>query len=110
MSGGRARAPGLPSVARQKEFIRENAGILNRETRLAILSLVMMEVGQTVVLGAEGGAPGREATVVFETGGAATEVDVDLDVLALANEEVVGHIYNIVAARRESLNHPAGTG
>jgi hypothetical protein len=80
----------LPSVGRQKSYIEEHAGILNRETKLAILSVVMMEIGSSVLM---------------ETG-TSREVDVDLDAVATENPEVLGHIYNIVRARRESLNQP----
>lgn len=82
-----------PSVGQQKTFIIENADILNRETKLAILSITMMEIGSSVVM---------------ETGGA-KEVDIDLDAVAMANEEVLRHIYNIVATRREALSQPAGS-
>ena len=37
------------SIGQQKSFIIENASILNRETKLAILSIVMMEIGSSVV-------------------------------------------------------------
>jgi hypothetical protein len=82
-----------PSMAQQKSFIVENAGILNRETRLAILAIVMMEVGPGVV---------KEV-------GSAREVDIDLDAVAAANVEVLAHVYNIVLTRREALSQPAGT-
>ena len=88
------KAPQQPSIGRQKSFIIENAGILNRETKLAILSIVMMEIGPTVLM---------------ETGGT-REVDIDLDAVVAANEEVIGHIYNIVRARLETLNQPARAG
>jgi hypothetical protein len=90
-SGGPSGAA-APSIGQQKTFIIENAGILNRETKLAILAIVMMEIG-----------PG----VIMETGGT-REIDVDLDAVTLANEEVIAHIYNIVLTRREALNQPAG--
>ena len=86
---GTRKAPG---VSAQKTFIVENAGILNRETKLAILSIVMMEIGSSAVM---------------EAGGL-KEVDIDLDAVAEANEEVLHHIYNIVQARREVLSQPAG--
>jgi hypothetical protein len=81
-----------PSTSQQKTFIVENANILNRETKLAILSIVMMEIGSSVIM---------------ETG-ASKEVDIDLDAIAALNEEVIGHIYNIVLTRREALSQPAG--
>jgi hypothetical protein len=86
--GGRA-----PSVGQQKTFIIENVDILNRETKVAILSIVMMEVG-----------PG----VIMEAGGFEEEVNIDLDAVARTNEDALRHIYNIVAARREALNRPTG--
>jgi hypothetical protein len=83
------------SIGAQKTFIVENAGILNQEIKLAILSIVMMEIG---------------ASVVTEAGGATKEVNIDLDRVAEINEDVIRHIYNVVAARRESLSQPAGGG
>jgi hypothetical protein len=85
-------APRAPSVSLQKSFIVENASILNRETKLAILSIVMMEIGSSVVM---------------ETGGS-KEVDVDLDAVSKTNPEVLAHIYNIVVTRREALSQPVG--
>ena len=82
-----------PSIGQQKAFIIENATILNRETKLAILSIVMMEFGPAVVM---------------EAGGA-RDVDIDLDAVAATNEEVLAHIFNIVQTRREALSRPAGT-
>jgi hypothetical protein len=81
-----------PNISQQKNFIVENANILNRETKLAILSIVMMEIGPTVIM---------------ETGGA-KEVDINLDAATNANEEIITHIYNIVLARRNALSQPAG--
>jgi hypothetical protein len=81
------------SIGQQKAFIIENATILNRETKLAILSIVMMEIGPTVVM---------------ETGGS-RDVDIDLDAVAESNIEVLTHIYNIVQTRRTALSRPAGT-
>jgi hypothetical protein len=83
----------VPSIGQQKTFIVENAGILNRETKLAIIAIVMMEIGPSVVM---------------ETGGI-KEVDINLDAVAEANEEVLYHIYNIVQTRREALSQPAGS-
>jgi hypothetical protein len=85
--------PESVSVGQQKSFIIENATILNRETKLAILSIVMMEIGPSVIM---------------EAGGS-REVDIDLDAVAASNEEVLAHIYNIVQTRRSALSRPAGT-
>ena len=81
------------SIGQQKSFIIENATILNRETKLAILSIVMMEIGPSVIM---------------EAGGS-REVDIDLDAVAQSNEEVLAHIFNIVQTRRAALSRPAGT-
>jgi hypothetical protein len=94
----RREAPGeggkgpVPGVSFQKTFIMDNAKILDHETRLAILSIVMMEIG---------------SKAVFESG-ANKEVDINLDVVAEENDEVLTHVYNIVRARRETLSQPAG--
>lgn len=82
----------LPSLSKQKTFIAENAGILNRETKIAILRIVMQEV---------------EGKAVMENSGT-KEVDIDLDACAESNEDVIHHIYNMVKARLDSLNQPAG--
>lgn len=79
------------SVLRKKKFIVENANILNREIKLIILSLVMMELDNSVIM---------------ETN-TKKEVDINLDVLEKKNIEVLNHIYNIVKKRRDILNQPA---
>ena len=79
------------STARKKKFIVENAGILNKEIKVTILSLVMMEVGSSVIM---------------ETN-TKKEVDINLDVLETKNIEVLNHIYNIVSKRLDTLNQPA---
>lgn len=79
------------SIARKKKFIVENSSILNREIKLTILSLVMMEVGLSVIM---------------ETN-TKKEVDINLDILEMKNIEVLNHIYNIVKKRLDILNQPA---
>lgn len=94
-----SRAPKPPrkretvSIGQQKSFIIENAAILNRETKLAILSIVMMEIGPSVIMEA----------------GSSRDVDIDLDAVANTNEEVLAHIFNIVQTRRGALSRPAGS-
>ena len=82
----------MPSLSKQKQFIVEHANILNRETKLAILSIVMMEIGPAAIM---------------ETG-AAKEVDINLDAMQGPNADIVTQIYNIVLMRRKSLSLPAG--
>jgi hypothetical protein len=91
-SSSTAAQTALPSLSKQKAFIAENAGILNRETKIAILRIVMQEI---------------EGKAVMENSGT-KEVDINLDICAEANEEVIHHIYNMVRARLDSLNQPAG--
>jgi hypothetical protein len=91
MAAGSAQTV-LPSLSKQKSFIVENAGILNRETKLAILRIVMQEVGDEAVMENSG----------------TKEVDINLDICASANEDVVRHVYNMVRARLDSLNQPVG--
>lgn len=79
------------STTRKKKFIVENANILNKEIKVVILSIVMMEVGPSVIM---------------ETN-TKKEVDINLDVLETKNIEVLNHIYNIVSKRLNILNQPA---
>lgn len=97
----------LPSLAQQKRFIVDNVAVLNRETKISILSIVMMEIGATVPEEAAGakGPSGGARSVMYESGG--REVDIDLDAVGAINPEVLTHIYNIVHARREQLSQPA---
>ena len=78
---------------RQMNYIVENAHILNPETKKSILNLVMMEIGKDVILDS----------------GSAIEVNIDLDKVLKINEEVLTHIYNMVLARRDSLNQPVNS-
>jgi ABC-type transport system involved in Fe-S cluster assembly fused permease/ATPase subunit len=79
------------SNKRKKQFIVENSLVLNKEIKLIILSIVMMEVGQSVIM---------------ETNNSKS-VDINLDLLELKNIEVLNHIYNIIKKRVDILNHPA---
>jgi hypothetical protein len=79
-----------PSLERQKLYAVENSAFLDRTSKLAILSLVLMEIGQDAIL--------------LSTN---REVDIDLDLVAHRSAAVVGHIYNIVSARIEVLCRPA---
>lgn len=79
------------SINRKKRFIVENASILNKDIRITILSLIMMEVGNSVIM---------------ETN-TKKEIDINLDKLEITNIEVLNHIYNIVKKRLDILNQPA---
>jgi hypothetical protein len=92
-----------PSPARQRTFIVDNADILDRETKLVILRIVMMESGSAPA-GADSAPAGAGGPVVLENS-TSGEVSINLD--AIADDAVVNHIYNIVANRRRALNEPA---
>ena len=98
-----APARGAPPLGRQKSFIVENAGILDCETKKAILRLVMMEIGRVAPGGGDGGGEPEARPVVLEQG-ATKEVSIDLD--NIDNPEVVLQLYNIVNNRRASLMEP----
>ncbi|GFR88932.1 hypothetical protein ElyMa_002530000 [Elysia marginata] len=92
-----------PSVSRQKTYVVENGGILDHDTKKAVLRIVMMEVG-TEVTSSEPGGKKTSRPVVLEnqtTG----EVSIHLD--NIDNPDVINHIYNIVNTRRASLDEPA---
>lgn len=77
-----------PSLERQKDFIVESSSLLNKSVKMAIMNVVMMEIGDQVVT--------RKIP--------ANEVHIDLDVIGKQNPGVILHIYNMVKARRQSLN------
>ena len=79
------------SLERKKQFIVENGDILNRDIRLTILNIIMMEIGKSVII---------------ETSNK-KEIDINLDSIGEKNVEILNHIYNIVQKRLETLNKPA---
>lgn len=80
------------SLSYQKEFIVENGGILTKEIRVSILQMVVQEMGYEAVMEAAG----------------SREVNINLDIVAERNPEVIQHIYNIVLTRRSALSQPVG--
>ena len=92
----------VPPMSRQKAFIVENAGILDVETKKAILRYVMMEVGRAAPC-RDGGEPELRPVVLEQ--GVTKEISIDLDNIDSA--EVVQTLFNIVSNRRASLNEPA---
>lgn len=95
-----ARKP--PTAARQKTFVVENGAILDRDTKKAILRLVLQEVGKAVTVAT---AEGEEVHPVILENQTTGEVSVNLD--NINNPDVIVHIYNIVSNRRAALNEPA---
>lgn len=95
-----------PSAFRQMTYVVENGGILDRDTKKAILRLVMMEVGKTVTAtGPDGEEVTRRVILENRTTG---EVSINLD--NIDNPDVILHLYNIVSNRRTALNEPANSG
>jgi len=86
------------SANAQKRFIVANASILDRQTKLAILGLVHMEIVSQE--SEHGGLCIMESKT-------SKEVSINLDQVQRESEDVLSHIYNIVVARREQLNRPA---
>lgn len=74
----------------QISFIIKNVDILDYKTKMNILSLVMIDIGPSAV------------TEIKGTRG----TDINLDLILEKNPDIITHIYNIVLARRESLNQP----
>jgi hypothetical protein len=80
----------LISNERKKRFIIDNSNILNKDCKLNIINIVMMEVGTSVIM---------------ETNNK-KDLDIDLDLLESKNSNTLTHIYNIVKNRLELLNVP----
>ena len=79
------------NLNRQKDFIIENSNILNREIKIVILSIVMMEIGPSVIMNTNG----------------SKGLNINLDSIGNINPEILNHIYNIVKIRINTLNQPA---
>lgn len=79
------------SIERKKKFIVANEMILNRDMKLRILGLIMVEIGDSILI---------------ETAGK-KEIDINLDLLEEKGIEILNHIYNIIKNRLDTLNKPA---
>lgn len=75
-----------------KEFVVTNANLLTRELQKAILTRVLLEVGEDAVKDV--------STATMK------ETDIDLDLVAMKNPETLIQIYNSVEAYRNHLNQP----
>ena len=85
----------IRNLNKQKIFIIENSNILNKEIKIAILSIIMMEIGPSVIM---------ENTKSSET---TKGININLDSIGDINPEILNHIYNIVKTRIDTLNQPA---
>lgn len=81
----------LPSMSQQKAFIIDSIAMFSRELKVAIMSLVRMEVGD---------APLTDSTSEHA-------VYVNLDLVEASNPDIVTQIYNMVKARVNALSMPA---
>lgn len=93
----------LPPLSRQKSTIAESGSILNYETRVTILQIVMMEVGETAKVEGPDGPVKVPVVLKNKTSG---EVSINLD--NIPNPEVITQLYNLVSNRRAALSEPAG--
>jgi len=103
-AGGTKCAPPKISTARQKTFITDNAGILDKNSTMTILSIVMMEVGPVKTEVRDGAEVSTGRRVVYESP-KKRGVSIHLD--NIDNPGVIDQIYNIVANRRAVLDKPA---
>jgi len=81
-----------PTLNKQKKFIIENAHILNKDIKITIFSIVMMEIE-------------NYKTAVSENMGN-RGININLDVVETIKPEIITHIYNIVKNRLDILSKP----
>ena len=89
----------IPNLNRQKTFIIENSNILNREIKIAILSIIMMEIGPSVIM--------DSVTTGVSKSKDSKGININLDAIGELNPDILNHIYNIVKTRIDTLNQPA---
>ena len=82
----------VENLKKQKKFIIENSNILNRDIKITIFSIVMMEtdVNKDIIsenIGNQG-------------------ININLDEIELIKPEIITHIYNIVKNRLNILSKP----
>lgn len=80
------------SLNKQIKYIIENSHILNRDIKITIFSIVMMELENNKNIVSENvGSPG---------------ININLDMIEKIKPEVITHIYNIVKNRVNVLSKP----
>jgi hypothetical protein len=82
----------FPNLKKQKKFIIENSSILNKDIKITIFSIVMMEtdINKDIIsenIGNQG-------------------ININLDAIELIKPEIITHIYNIVKNRLDILSKP----
>ena len=82
----------VENLKKQKKFIIENSNILNRDIKITIFSIVMMETdGNKDIISENIGNQG---------------ININLDEIELIKPEIITHIYNIVKNRLNILSKP----
>jgi hypothetical protein len=82
----------IPNLKKQKKFIIENSTILNRDIKITIFSIVMMETD-------------INKDIISENMGN-KGININLDAIELIKPEIITHIYNIIKNRLEILSKP----
>jgi len=80
------------SLNKQIKYIIENSHILNRDIKITIFSIVMMELE-------------NNKNIVSENVGS-LGININLDLIEKIKPEVITHIYNIVKNRVNVLSKP----
>jgi len=81
-----------PTLKKQKKFIIENSSILNRDIKMTIFSIVMMETD-------------NNKNIVSENMGN-QGININLDAIETIKPEIKTHKYNIVKNRLDILSKP----
>jgi hypothetical protein len=90
------------STERKKKFIIENSNILNRDIKLNILTIIMMNSDLHIKSSSE-----TDQSIIMDTSNNSKKcVDINLDLLEKKDINVLNHIYNIIHKRLETLNKP----
>ena len=83
----------IPTLNNQKKFIIENAYILNKEMKINILSIIIIEIED------------MQNSIISENVGM-HGVNINLDSIELINPTLITHIYNIIKNRLDVLSKP----
>lgn len=83
----------IPNLNNQKKFIIENAYILNRDIKINILSIIIIETEDV------------QNSIISENVGM-HGVNINLDIIESINPSLITHIYNIIKNRLEFLSKP----
>ena len=82
----------MPSISKQKTFICENVNFLDRGAKIEVMSRIILDMGDSYI---------KEKTI-----GETPEVDINLDIIAEKNPELLLQIYNIIYSYWQALKTP----